>query len=433
MIRSIILLLFLSFGFFQNANGQFLIEMIDTSSATGKMKWTGLKKFDNLSITGYFQPQFQIAQEKGVKSFNAGDFAEQSNNRFIIRRGRVRFDYQHFTDEGKPLAQLVLQFDGSERGVNIRDFWGRFYENRFELFSFTTGMFARPFGFEINYSSQVRESPERGRMSQILMRTERDLGMMVSFEPRRSNHPLRKLKWDLGLFNGQGVVGEREFDSYKDIISRLSLKPYYLNKTVSLTGGLSLLHGGLANNSRYVFDISQKAGVKYFQVDSSISNYGAKSPRKYYGVDFQTKYRHGWGATEIRAEYWWGKQTGYLETSETPAEYRGSMPFYRRNFNGIFLIVLQNIINKKNQIGVKYDFYDPNSDLKAHEINEPGLGHSYSDIKFKTLMFGFNKYFSDNLKMFIWYDIVRNESTGLNGYKGDVRDNVLTCRLQYTF
>jgi len=73
---------------------------------------------------------------------------------------------------------------------------------------------------------------------------------------------------------------------------------------------------------------------------------------------------------------------------------------------------------------MKYDFYDPNSDLKGYEINEPGLGHSYADIKFKTLMFGFNKYFSDNLKMFICYDIVRNESTGLNGYRGVVMDNV---------
>ncbi|MGZ5253235.1 MAG: porin, partial [Flavitalea sp.] len=256
--------------------------------------------------------------------------------------------------------------------------------------------------------------------------------MMVSFEPRK-NHPLKKLKWDFGLFNGQGVVGNREFDSYKDIISRLSLKPYYLNKDVSVTGGLSLLYGGLANNSKYVFDMAEKAGAKYFQVDSSASNYGAKSPRQYFGGDIQAKIRHGWGATEIRAEYWWGKQTAYLETSETPADYRGAMPFYRRNFNGAFLIILQNIINDKNQIGIKYDFYDPNTDLNGTEINNPSLGHSYTDIKFNTLMFGFNKYFSENLKMFIWYDIVRNESTGLNDYQGDVRDNILTCRLQYTF
>lgn len=433
MKRLSFLLLLSVFGIFPNAEAQFLIEMVDTTSVEGRIKWTGAKKFDNLAITGYFQPQFQIAQEKGVKSFNAGDFAEQSNNRFIIRRGRVRFDYEHFTEEGKPLAQLVLQFDGTERGVNIRDFWGRFYENRLELFSFTTGMFARPFGFEVNWSSQVRETPERGRMSQILMKTERDLGMMVSFEPRKKNHPLRKLKWDLGFFNGQGMAGPGEFDSYKDFISRLSLKPYFLNKKVSVTGGLSLLQGGLANNSKFVYDVVEKGGTKYFQVDSSASNYGAKSPRKYYGTDVQTKIRHGWGVTEIRAEYWWGKQTSYLDNTETPGSYRGVMPFYRRNFNGAFFIILQNIINEKNQIGVKYDFYDPNTDLKGTEINDPSLGHNYADIKFNTLMFGFNKYFSSHLKMFIWYDIIRNESTGLNDYKGDIRDNIFTCRLQYTF
>ena len=40
-------------------------------------------------------------------------------------------------------------------------------------------MFARPFGFEINYSSSDRESPERGRKSQILMKGERDLDFKI--------------------------------------------------------------------------------------------------------------------------------------------------------------------------------------------------------------------------------------------------------------
>ena len=64
----------------------------------------------------------------------------------MLRRARIRFDYAHYSKEGLPQAQVVFQFDGTERGVVIRDFWGRLYENRFQLFSFTMGMFARPFG-----------------------------------------------------------------------------------------------------------------------------------------------------------------------------------------------------------------------------------------------------------------------------------------------
>ncbi len=111
-----------------------------------------------------------------------------------------------------------------KEGVVIRDFWGRFYENKLQLMAVTAGMFARPFGYEVNVSSGDRETPERGRMSQILMRTERDMGAMLTFEPRKKQHPLRSLKLDVGLFNGQGLTGTEEYDSYKDFIARLSLK-----------------------------------------------------------------------------------------------------------------------------------------------------------------------------------------------------------------
>jgi hypothetical protein len=59
----------------------------------------------------------------------------------------------------------------------------RLYETKGHNFSFTAGLFARPFGFEVNLGSNFRESPERGRMSQILMPTERDLGMMITYDP----------------------------------------------------------------------------------------------------------------------------------------------------------------------------------------------------------------------------------------------------------
>ena len=46
---------------------------------------------------------------------------------------------------------------------------------------------------EINLSSSDRESPERGRMSQILMRTERDLGVMVSFGTQKTQNFFKNL------------------------------------------------------------------------------------------------------------------------------------------------------------------------------------------------------------------------------------------------
>src|SRR5206468_8692807 len=100
------------------------------------------------------------------------------------------------------------------------------FKNKWQVFTFTIGMFARPYGYELNLSSADRESPERGRMSQILMKTERDIGAMVSFEPRGRTNFLRFIKLDAGMFNGPGLNAPADFDSYKDFISRALIKPY---------------------------------------------------------------------------------------------------------------------------------------------------------------------------------------------------------------
>ena len=53
-------------------------------------------------------------------------------------------------------------------------------------------------------------------------------------------------------------------------------------------------------------------------------------------------WKHSYGATEIRAEYWWGTQTASAGTSETPAALLLE-PYYVRKFNGAFFYLLQNM------------------------------------------------------------------------------------------
>ncbi|HMU73199.1 MAG TPA: porin, partial [Ferruginibacter sp.] len=186
MLKKTLPLLAAALLFSQWLQAQFLMDMVDTTKETGRGLLAVYKKFDHLRIGGYIQPQFQVASAKGAKNFEGGDFASQVSNRFMLRRSRVRIDYVHFGKETKPGVQIVFQFDANERGFTVRDVWGRIFENKFKLFSFTTGMFARPFGYEVNLSSSDRESPERGCMSQIHMKSERDLGAMVSFDVRQN-------------------------------------------------------------------------------------------------------------------------------------------------------------------------------------------------------------------------------------------------------
>ena len=52
-----------------------------------------LKRFENLRISGYMQPQFQVAQADGAQSFEGGNFAQFSRSRFMLRRARLKVEY----------------------------------------------------------------------------------------------------------------------------------------------------------------------------------------------------------------------------------------------------------------------------------------------------------------------------------------------------
>ncbi len=416
------------------AKAQFLMDMVDTTTNMGKGMLSIYKKFDRIRFSGYVQPQFQFAQEKGAHSFNGGDFLPNVNNRFMLRRGRLRIDYIHFAEGKGPSVQFVFQFDGSEKGFFARDFWGRIMENQYQLFSLTAGLFARPFSYELNLGSGDRESPERGRMSQILTKVERDLGAMVSFEPRKKDHPLRYFKWDAGLFNGPGLNATADFDSHKDFISRLALKPYPVAKQVQVSGAVSYFNGGLMQGTKYVYKTKVVGSGKIFVVDSSDRNAGKIAPRKYYGADAQIRFRHPHGNTEFRGEFVTGTQTAGENITESPsALFTGYDGYYIRKFNGAYFYALQNIVNTHHQLCVKLDWYDPNTDVKGNDIGKAGTNINVANIKYTTLGMGYIYYATENVKLVLWYDRVMNEKTQLPGFTEDVKDDVFTARLQFKF
>lgn len=391
-----------------------------------------IRRMENLSFSGYIQPQFQVAQSKGAPSYNGGNFSEFSNNRFMLRRARVKIDYQVPSRHGRlPVAVFTYQIDGTERGVVTRDMFIRLYEPKHQNFSLAMGLFARPFGFEVNLSSSVRETPERGRASQILMPSERDIGAMITYD-RQGGKKKSKLKLDAGLFNGQGLSGTTDFDSFKDVISRLTIKPYKLSDNISLSGGLSLLYGGWRQTNKYRYEMAADNGSSYFKADSSIGNIGEIAPRHYYGADAQLAYKHSWGKTELRGEYWKGTQPG-IATSVTNPGTLPTTPTYIRNFDAAFIVLLQNIANDKNEVMVKLDWFDPNTKARGEEIGHNHSNMTVADVKFTTLGLGLSRWINDNVRFLIYYDIVTNEKTKLGEYTKDIKDNVFTARFHFRF
>jgi hypothetical protein len=414
-----------------------LTDMIDTTTELGKGMLSLYTKFGGVKLSAYIQPQFQWVEEKGAKTFAGGDFPTYSNNRFMLRRSRLRADYDFRDKSDRPLVYFVFQVDATERGVVARDVWGRFFENNWQLFYVTAGLFARPMGFEINLSSSERETPERGRMSQILMRTERDVGAMLTLEPRKKGAKLNMLKADLGVFNGQGLAGTADFDSYKDIIGRVSVKPSKLKPLgLVVSAGASVLYGAVGNQSPFLYEQKEVSGMQQFVSDSTDANVDYASPRHYYGADVQLEFPNRIGSTELRAEYIRGKQSGTASSSETPGTYpvinNIPQPLYIRPFDGAYVCFLQHLGSQKHQLLVKYDWYDPNTKVSGTEISK-GNGMSAADVKFNTLGVGYVYYANAHLKATFYYDMVKNEHTNISGYTSDVKDNVFTCRLQYRF
>jgi len=419
----------------QLLHAQYLMDMVDTTKDMGKGMLGLYNRLDKIRFSGYIQPQFLVAQSKGSKSFAGGDFATNSNSRFMLRRARVRIDYINFPKQSKgPSLQFVFQFDATERGVFVRDVWGRFFENKYQNFAFTMGLFARPFGNEVNLSSGDRESPERGRMSQILMKTERDLGAMLTFEPRNKKSKVKFLKIDLGVFNGPGLSSLTDYDSHKDMIGRISIKPQPLSKKITLGASGSVYFGGLTQNTKYIYTTQTIANIKNFVVDSATLNIGEIAPRHYYGFDAQLKIKNKVGFTELRGEFIAGKQTASATSSETPgALYTGTEGYYTRKFNGAYFYFLQHLGSTHHQIGIKYDWYDPNTTVKTADIGRAGSNLNAADIKFSTLGFGYIYYINENAKLVFWYDIITNEKTSLSGYTSNVKDNMFTFRIQFKF
>lgn len=416
-----------------------LSEMMDTTTKKGKLLNIQFGDKDQLKFSGYIQPQFQWAEAKGISTYSGGDFSSNSNNRFMFRRARMKTEYAHYTTSGKLQSQLVFQIDGTERGIAMRDLWGRLYENKLELFSLTIGLFARPMGYEVMYSSSDRETPERGRMSQILMKTERDIGAMLTIDPRKSSYRWKNLlRFDIGVFNGQGLTSTTDFDSHKDVISRITIKPQQLNKQGWTIGvGISAYFGGIVNRGPWLYQTKELNGNLSVIGDSSNNNIASVAPRHYFGADVQFKMPRDKWHTELRAEYMQGKQTSRATTSETPSSYPMTssnvlLPLYIRNFNGAYFYLLQHLGSNQVQLLVKYDWYDPNTKVSGNEINSTN-GFSTADIRYSTVGTGFIYHISPFLKAVLYYDLVTNETTRINGFDKDLADDVLTVRLHYRF
>lgn len=390
----------------------------------------GMKK---IKFSGYIQSQVQFADSSGIASFAGGNFAPNVDKRFMVRRGRLKAAYS-----GSSLNLFVLQIDVTQSGVGIKDAYARFTDPWVKAIHLTAGVFDRPFGFEIGYSSSSRETPERGRMSQTIFNGEREVGAMLTFQMPK-DHPFSYFKMEAGLFNGSGPTA-MDFDHQKDFIGRIRIDRTTTNEKIRYGMGVSYYNGGRRMATSFIYAAgADSLGLSTFVQEQDTNNYGKIAGKAHLGADLQLSFNWPLGLTTVRAEYIQGNMPGTSSTTANPSS-QPSGDTYQRKFNGAYFYFIQKILKSRHEIVVKYDWYDPNTDVIGDDIGfaPQGSGNykatSKTDIKYTTLGLGYNFHYDSNVKLVFYYDIVTNETSKyLGGYTKDLKDNVVTVRVQYKF
>ncbi|MGY4383898.1 hypothetical protein ACVWYN_000917 [Pedobacter sp. UYP24] len=150
----------------------------------------------------------------------------------------------------------------------------QFYQPNLKDLKFTAGLFNRPFGYSILYSSGYRDFPERPRVFQTLMPRERDIGAMITYHPS----VLKFLTADLAVVNASGHT-TRDYDSRKDLICNLNFKfDSLIYNYLHIGFGGSIYKGSVRNDTETYF-VENGSG---YTKNTSQQNIGDNAKRDYY-------------------------------------------------------------------------------------------------------------------------------------------------------
>lgn len=377
------------------------------------------KRSDALWLSGYVQGVYQTGEEDALLSVGAkGEQAGERYSRIGVRRARLKLNYD------KGLSSAVFQVDFTERGIGLKDAYFKLSLPFSRASSVQAGIFDRPFGYEIRYSSSRRETVERSRIMPELFPNERDLGVMLSLRADKGSR-WHILKLDAGLFAGQGL--KPDVDSRLDFISRLSAEGR-LSRGLELSGGVSLYYGGVYQTTSELYRMQGNAYIR----EDKPQHIGAYVRRSYFGLDAQLVWYNVLGRTQVHAEWIAGQQPSTATSHRSPNGSLQTTAMYLRPIEGGYVLLTQGISKSPLSLFVKYDWFDPNTRLAGHNV-----GKQYSteaDLAYRTLSLGAMYQLTDALRLTFCAEQVWNEqSSNLPKFVHDRKDNRLTLATLYRF
>ena len=383
----------------------------DTTKTSGFLR--------NFNISGYVQAQFQYGEKDAdLKVGGDNENAEKPFNRFGVRRGRVKLVYE------QGIASGTFQIDLTEKGIKFKDVYLNIKDPWMKTNALRAGIFDRPFGYEISYSSSRRESPERSTVFQTLFPDERDLGAMLILQPFKQSF-LSFFKLQAGMFAGNGI--NLDTDNRKDFIGRLNWESY-IGMNFNLGVGFSYYNGGVYQGTDSVY----KMRDGHFELNSTPANKGKYAKREYFGFDVELGLATILGKVKIHTEYLFGQQPGSATSTKSPNRGLPDFNTYIRSFRGGYVMFVQDISTSPFSVVFKYDWYNPNIDVKGNDVGL-NIGTSIADIRKETFGFGALYNINKNIRLQAYYEIDNYEKSENLPLLAEFKSNAFTVRLQYKF
>jgi hypothetical protein len=384
-----------------------------------------------LRASAYLQGEYQYNQ-LSEDQLQAGG-VPLNQNRFLVRRGRIRFDRDwdyaagsleldantvSGTNIGIRTAEASLVYRGSEPTEGLPP-----------LVVLTAGVTDIPFGHDLAESASVRPFMERSLASTSLFPSEADAGVKLS-------GAIAFFRYGVAFMNGEPLDNRgfpRDPNSAKDLIGRVGVdvKPA---DGFAIWGGTSFakgkgFHPGRDARKRSIAwrdtdenGTLQPGGAELQGLPATSATPSENFERWALGLDLGTAFVTPLGQTKIYGEAFLASNYDRGLIDADPVD---SVSGDVRHAGG-YLAVVQDV-TRFGIAGFRAAFYDPNSDV-LDNVQGKLLPHSQTIVTLSPLV-GF--VLKDRAKLVLEYDFVRDH-LGLDesGKPTDAENDAFTARLQ---
>lgn len=452
---------------------------------------------EHMDISGYLQFQWNYCTKPDsitVHSASGGYFNRGMKNQFTVRRGRFVVGYHDKYSEVK--IQMDLNERGiflNDFYGKLKDPWLDVFALTGGIFMRPFG-FETPYPSRLRETPEramviQHLFPNQRDMGAMLTIKAPDSSKVHGLALHAAAFGGNSGKSETSY---KDFVGQLRFD--RDFNSKT---PFHLGMGISgLYGDVRHVYDLGTDDPQsqkyvYKYGITDTFYTAGFVVDSIMTlksgRYGGKIPKFYYGFDLELGVKWKLGETKIRTEYIAGKQISkeanlvnpYNFTSISPTGYQlgatwsffnspnsynpafikqldGPAHTFIRKFQGGHVTFVHEFAKPKLFVTFRYEWYDPNTDVKGSQITlvdaYGGLTNmSPADIKYQIIQAGIGYRLTKNIKVSFHYDHVKNERTLIepvpfnndlinssfiypnSGWKQDVKDDIITVRLQIGF